>query len=67
MAKKKRAVTPKEIDELADFFEENPIYDDDDMFDDDIPPEDRNYRKGGKIGCAARQVKGFGKARRRSR
>ena len=67
MAKKKRAVTPKEIDELADFFEENPIYDDDDMFDDDIPPEDRNYRKGGKIGCVARQVKGFGKARKRSR
>jgi|DEB0MinimDraft_10_1074344.scaffolds.fasta_scaffold08679_6 hypothetical protein len=65
MAKKKRAVTPKEIDELADFFEDNPIYDDDDMFEDDVPSEDRSYKKGGKVGCVARQVKGFGKARRR--
>jgi hypothetical protein len=66
MAKKKAKAKVKEIDELADFFEDNPIYDDDDMFDDNIPPEDRNYKKGGKIGCVARQVKGFGKARRKS-
>lgn len=26
-----------------------------------------NMNKGGKVGCVARQVKGFGKARRRSR
>jgi len=70
MAKKKREVTPQEIDELADFFEDNPIYNYDEFVDEDlIPFEDREYKykKGGKIGVVARQVKGFGKARKRSR